>query len=176
MVIIIFLGIIISIKILESIKSGINVNNEIQNNNQIITEETEKNIIGGSDNMSNENDQSKNTKINLIINNKKFSASLENNETTRELVKMLPLTLNMSEMNSNEKYNYLESSLPTNSSVPNRINAGDIKLYGNDCLVIFYKSFNTSYSYTNLGKIDNANEFISELGRGNVTITFELAN
>ena len=135
--------------------------------------ENEENLILGSDNMNN---QSEEMKINLIVNNKTFSATLENNETTKELISMFPMTLNMSDLNSNEKYNYLNSTLTTNSSRPNRINAGDIKLYGNNCLVVFYDSFNSSYSYTNLGKIDNVDEFVSELGSGSVTITFELAN
>ena len=120
--------------------------------------------------------QSEEIKINLIVNNKTFSATLNNNETVRQLISKFPITLNMSDLHSNEKYNYLGSSLTTNSSTPRRINAGDIKLYGNSCLVIFYDSFNNSYDYTDLGKVDNVNEFVAELGGGNVTITFELAN
>lgn len=69
----------------------------------------------------------------------------------------------------------MNSNLTTNSSSPRRINSGDIKLFGSNCLVVFYDSFNTSYSYTDLGKIDNVDEFVKELGRENVTITFELA-
>lgn len=137
---------------------------EIQTNTQ--TEETNN----GSDNMNNEE-----IRVNLIVNNKTFSATLENNETTRKLIEMFPMKLNMSEMNSNEKYNYLDSNLPTNTTSPRTINAGDIKLYGNNCLVVFYKTFSTPYSYTNLGKVDNVNDFINELGRGNVNIRFELA-
>ena len=132
----------------------------------------DENNIEEGDNMDNQNE---NIKINLIVNNKTFSATLENNETTRELTAMLPLTLDMSDLNSNEKYNYLDTNLTTNGSRVNRINAGDIKLFGSNCLVIFYESFNTSYSYTNLGRVDNANDFVSELGSGSVTITFELA-
>ena len=82
----------------------------------------------------------------------------------------------MSDLNSNEKYNYLDKNLPTNRSRASRINAGDIKLYGNNCLVVFYESFNTSYSYTDLGKIDDVSAFASELGSGSVSIRFELLN
>ena len=122
--------------------------------------------------MNNENEE---IKINLTINNKTFSATLENNVTTRELISMFPMTLNMSELNSNEKYNYLDTDLTTNSSRQSRINAGDIKLYGSNCLVVFYESFNTSYSYTNLGTVDDVDSFVSELGNGSVTITFDVA-
>ena len=143
----------------------INTENSIANSEETIEE--------GSENMTN---QSENIKINLIVNNKSFSATLNNNETVKELISMFPMTLHMSDLNANEKYHYLDSSLVTNSSNPRRINAGDIKLYGNNCLVVFYDSFSTSYSYTDLGKVDDVEGFVSELGRGDVTITFELAN
>lgn len=162
----------------EILENNISNNQVTENINVIentdnISNNSENNLIGESDNMNNQNEA---IKINLIVNNKTFSATLENNETTRELVNIFPLTLNMSDLNSNEKYNYLDSRLTTNSTNPRRINAGDIKLYGSNCLVVFYESFNTSYSYTNLGKVDNVNEFVSELGRGSVNITFELIN
>ena len=121
------------------------------------------------------NNQNEEIKINLTINNKTFSATLENNVTTRELISMFPMTLNMSELNSNEKYNYLDTDLTTNSSKQSKINVGDIKLYGSNCLVVFYESFNTSYSYTNLGTVDDVDSFVSELGNGSVTITFDVA-
>ena len=143
----------------------INTENSIANSEETIEE--------GSENMTN---QSENIKINLIVNNKTFSATLNNNETVKELISMFPMTLHMSDLNANEKYHYLDSSLVTNSSNPRRINAGDIKLYGNNCLVVFYDSFNTSYSYTDLGEVDNVEGFISELGRGDVTMTFELVD
>lgn len=143
----------------------INTENSIANSEETIEE--------GSENMTN---QSENIKINLIVNNKTFSATLNNNETVKELISMFPMTLHMNDLNANEKYHYLDSSLVTNSSNPRRINAGDIKLYGNNCLVVFYDSFNTSYSYTDLGEVDNVEGFISELGRGDVTMTFELVD
>lgn len=146
-----------------------NIMNEQTNEMQIDTEISKE----GSENVNN---QSEEIKINLIVNSKIFSATLDNNETTRELIQMFPITLNMSDLHSNEKYNYLNSNLTTNSKTPGEINAGDIKLFGNNCLVVFYESFNNSYSYTDLGRVDNVSDFVSELGNGSVNITFELAN
>ncbi|MBP3195158.1 MAG: hypothetical protein J6M05_05785 [Cardiobacteriaceae bacterium] len=40
-------------------------------------------------------------------------------------------------------------------------------------LVIFYKDFSTNYSYTPLGKIDNAKNLPKALGRGNVRVKIE---
>lgn len=180
-----------------NIQNNINVNNTnktnntLENNNSenqilntIIEENQEitnleyvtgatKNLNLGSDNMNN---QSEEIKINLIVNNKTFTATLNNNETVRQLVSMFPMTLNMSDLHSNEKYNYLDTTLTTDSNRSGRINAGDIKLYGNDCLVVFYESFSNSYSYTDLGRVDNVDAFVSELGSGSVDIRFELVN
>ena len=122
----------------EILENNISNNQVTENINVIentdnISNNSENNLIGESDNMNNQNEA---IKINLIVNNKTFSATLENNETTRELVNIFPLTLNMSDLNSNEKYNYLDSRLTTNSTNPRRINAGDIKLYGSNCLVV----------------------------------------
>ena len=153
-------------------------NTEIATNNQnnIQTSQTNMDTTILKEGSENVNNLSEEIKINLIVNNKTFTATLNNNETARELVAMFPMTLNMSDLHSNEKYNYLDSSFTTNSNRPSKINAGDIKLYENNCLVVFYESFSNSYSYTHLGKVDNIDAFVSELGSGSVNIRFELAN
>ena len=42
--------------------------------------------------------------INIEINGVTYTASLEDNETSRELLNRLPLTITMNELNGNEKY------------------------------------------------------------------------
>ncbi len=110
--------------------------------------------------------------ITVTINGREFSATLYDNETARTFKELLPLTLDMSELNGNEKYYYLPDSLPRNSSIPSGINAGDIMLYGSDCIVIFYESFSTSYSYTPIGKIDDPDGLAAALGSVSVQATF----
>jgi len=110
-------------------------------------------------------------KINVIINDNSYILNLEDNETVTEFVKLLPKEFNMKELNDNEKYVYLNSSLPTNSSIPKKINKGDVMLYGDNCLVVFYKSFNTNYSYTKIGHIDN----FPDLDNKNIIIKFKTA-
>ena len=107
--------------------------------------------------------------VKAIINGKEYIIDLEDHETANSFVSLLPQELNMSEINGNEKYIYLDTALPTNSSNPKRINAGDVMLYGDNCLVIFYKSFDTSYSYTKIGHIDN----LPNLGNGSISVKFE---
>ena len=107
--------------------------------------------------------------VKAIINGKEYIINLEDNETANSFASLLPQELNMNELNGNEKYIYLDTKLPTNSSNPKRINAGDVMLYGDNCLVIFYKSFDTSYSYTKIGHIDN----LTNLGNGSISVKFE---
>lgn len=44
-------------------------------------------------------------------------------------------------------------------------------LYGDNCLVLFYKTFNTSYNYVKLGHIDNSAGLAKLLDTGNVKVT-----
>ena len=115
------------------------------------------------------NDLGVNNQVKVLIDKKEYTINLEDNETAKEFVNMLPLELNMNELNGNEKYIYLDTTLPTNSSNPKRINVGDVMLYGDNCLVIFYKSFDTSYSYTKIGHIDN----LLNLGNDSISVKFE---
>lgn len=130
-------------------------------------------------NTNSNNDENINSKeddnlnINIIINDEKFSATLVDNETSRKFISLFPLEITMNELNGNEKYNYLEESLPTSSYSPKQIKEGDIMLYGSDCLVLFYKSFNTSYSYTKLGTINNPKNLSNIVGNRNIKVRFE---
>ena len=53
----------------------------------------------------------------LIIGDKTFTVRLENNETAQALKAQLPLDLEMTELNGNEKY-YYYSTLPTSATGP----------------------------------------------------------
>jgi hypothetical protein len=112
--------------------------------------------------------------IKVMIGDNHFKAILESNAAANGFKRMLPLTISMKDLNSNEKFFDFSTSLPANASNPNTINSGDLMLWGSNTLVLFYKTFNTSYSYTRLGKIENPNGLSQALGSGNVTVTFEL--
>ena len=107
--------------------------------------------------------------INVNINDKRYTLVIEDNETAKKFISLLPQEFNMKELNGNEKYVYMNNSLPTNSINPEHIESGDVMLYGSDCLVIFYKSFDTNYSYTKIGHIDN----LPDLGNDNIIVKFE---
>ena len=111
--------------------------------------------------------------ITISAGDKNFSATLEDNSTARAFYEMLPLEIDMTELNGNEKYFYLDKNLPNAPANVNRIHAGDLMLFGSNCVVIFYKNFSTSYSYTRLGKINNPADLEKALGEGNVRVKFE---
>ena len=113
------------------------------------------------------------TSINVIVGSKTFTATLADSETGEAFAALLPLNVTMNELNGNEKYHYLSSSLPTAADQPGTINAGDLMLYGNNCVVLFYETFNSSYSYTRLGAIDNPSGLAAALGSGDVSVRFE---
>jgi hypothetical protein len=113
-------------------------------------------------------------KMEMKIGSKTFTITFIDNETVNAFKVMLPITIGMSELNGNEKYSYLTATLPTSASNPGTIHVGDLMLWGNNCIVIFYKTFKTSYSYTKIGSVDDVSDLEAALGSGNVTVTFEM--
>ncbi len=113
-------------------------------------------------------------KMRLKIGASTFTATLYDNETVTAFKSRLPMTVNMIELNGNEKYFDLPQSLPTNASNPGTVQNGKLMLYGANTLVLFYKTFATSYSYTRLGRVDDVAGLVAALGSGNVSVTFEL--
>lgn len=111
-------------------------------------------------------------KIMINVGGQSFQAVLYDNETAKALKERLPMTLNMEELHGNEKFYYLEEGLPTDSENVGNIQTGDIMLFGSDCLVLFFDDFNTSYSYTRIGQIEDAQGFVGVLADGTVEVTF----
>lgn len=125
-----------------------------------------------ADNNAGNNNQMENTSVIITVNGKEFNAVFYNNETANVFINMMPLTLNMSDLNGNEKYYNLSATLPVNSERVGSIKKGDIMLYGSNCIVVFYESFNTPYSYTKIGYIENTDNLAAALGKGSVSVTF----
>jgi hypothetical protein len=112
-------------------------------------------------------------KMKVTIGAKTFKAALEENSAVTELKGRLPLTVKMTELNGNEKYCDLPAALPAESKNPGTIHAGDLMLYGGNTLVLFYKTFQTSYRYTRLGRIDDPSGLAAAVGAGDLSVTFE---
>ena len=106
----------------------------------------------------------------LTIGDASFIIDLAATEAARELSGRLPLRLEMAELNGNEKYASLGSPLPAKAENVRRIEAGDVMLWRSDCLVVFYKSFDTPYSYTRIGHIADARGLEKAVGKGDVRV------
>ena len=113
----------------------------------------------------------KQTTLVLTIGDASFIIALADTEAARELSRRLPIRLEMAELNGNEKYVSLGSPLPAKAENVRRIKAGDVMLWGSDCLVVFYKSFDTPYSYTRIGHIADAQGLAKAVGKGDVLVS-----
>lgn len=126
----------------------------------------------GTDDNGNKEEQNMDRNITIQVGGKTFSATLADNEAARAFRSRLPLTLGMSDLNANEKYAYLAEPLPVAPVRPGTIRPGDLMLYGSSCVVLFYDTFSSGYSYTRLGQIDRPGELAAAVGRGSVRVTF----
>ena len=112
--------------------------------------------------------------ITMIINNQEWQVNLYQNDTVESLINRLPLTIQMKELHGNEKYHYLDFQLPIMSESIDQIETGDLMLFGNNCLVLFYESFSTPYQYTKIGYIDNLKNIKNLVGSKDVKVTFQV--
>lgn len=86
------------------------------------------------------------------------------------------ITITMNELNGNEKYYYFSESFPTETESVSMIHAGDLKLYGSSCLVLFYETFPTLYRYTSLGYVENPEGLAEALGTGSASVDIFVQN
>ena len=111
--------------------------------------------------------------IKLNISQQEYTAVLEDNPAVRQLMSKLPMTLEMEELNGNEKYYQFAEGFPANDEDIGQIHAGDIMLFAGHYVVIFYKDFPSQYRYTRLGHIDNPQGLAEALGPGKAVVSFQ---
>lgn len=109
------------------------------------------------------------------VNGTTFTATLADTQAAEEFRALLPLTVNATELNGNEKYAALDQALSMDgASVASPIESGDIFLYGGNDVVLFYQTHdNGSWSYVPIAHIDNPVGLAEAVGSGDVTITYE---
>lgn len=112
--------------------------------------------------------------IQIEVGEEVFSAKLYDNETTRAFLELFPVSVIMKDLNANEKYYYFSEDLPSDAVYPERVQAGDIMLFGSDCLVVFYESFSTSYSYTPMGVVEDIEGFVEAMKGTDVSVSFTI--
>lgn len=106
------------------------------------------------------------TTLTLSSGSSAWELVLEDNASATALRTLLPLSLPLQDVNGNEKYARLPRPLPTAPESPGLVRAGDVMLWGDDGLVIFYRTFRTSYRYTRLGCIGNISGLDAAFGPG----------
>ncbi|OAM30904.1 hypothetical protein A7P95_02035 [Eikenella longinqua] len=110
--------------------------------------------------------------MNLSINGQTFAAEFADTKAAAEFAALLPLALDMSDYNRNEKVATLPKTLTAADTAVKRIEAGDILLWQGNSIVVFYESFDTPYRYTRIGKITDAAGLKAALGAGNTAVRF----
>lgn len=108
----------------------------------------------------------------LTVGDRRFAITLTDNAAARAFAELLPLTLDMPDLNGNEKHVSLSKELPTDASRPGTIRNGDLMLYGSKTLVVFYLTFDSSYSYTRLGRVNDPTDLAQALGSRGVRVIF----
>ena len=108
--------------------------------------------------------------------NRTFTATLVDNSSTQALKEQLAkgnITVEMEDYANMEKVGSLGIRLPRNDR-QTTTGPGDIILYQGHNLVIYYDT--NSWSFTRLGKIDNASQadLKAALGKGDVKVTLSL--
>lgn len=111
--------------------------------------------------------------VNMTIDGTTFSVVWENNPSASALRARFPLALSMSDLHKNEKYGRLAQPLPASPQPVHTIHTGDIMLYGDDTLVLFYKDFDTTYTYTRLGRIKDTELLRNIHENVSISATFE---
>lgn len=108
----------------------------------------------------------------MSIGERRFTVSLADTAAARTFARQLPLTLAMAELNGNEKHAELPSALPMDAMRPGTIRSGDVMLYGATTLVVFYETFQSNYSYTRIGRVEDPTGLAAALGRGEAQVRF----
>ena len=108
--------------------------------------------------------------ITITVGSQVFKADIEDTETGKAFIAKLPLTLDMCELNQNEKYCY-GVSLPRDDKYYDSIAAGDLMLYSGNCIVLFYDRAG-GYSYTRIGTLTGTEGLKEALGTGSVRVSF----
>lgn len=128
-----------------------------------------------SDEKFEESEDITNMKMNVQIGDVSFTAVLEDNAATSELIEMMrqaPISIDMSDYSGFEKVGSLGKSLTTDNH-QTTTSAGDIVLYNGNQIVMFYGS--NSWSYTRIGRIEDLSGWEEALGSGSITVTFTVS-
>lgn len=117
-------------------------------------------------------DKSGEARMWMTAGGRRFAVTLADTAAAQAFAARLPMTLDMTDLNDNEKKFDLSKDLPADPSRPGTIRNGDLMLWGNNTVVVFYLTFHSPYAYTRLGRVDDPAGMAEALGRGSVKVQF----
>ena len=167
-------------------QEGNNSSNQQNIQNDINNSDIEENIISDNSNSLDETQNSQNegeevdmenARIKLTVNGNEVFVRLDDNQASRDLLKMLPLTLTFEDFNNTEKIATLPNELST-EGLPSGYTPqiGDFSYYapwGN--VSVFYKDFRYSSSLYKLGTIESGTEILENIS-SDFEVTIESIN
>ena len=113
----------------------------------------------------------------IKLNGKEFEFEFKDTEVANQIKSKLPFTVKMTNLNGNEVYyQFSGESFTSNHKSVGTINMGDIYLYQSNYLVLFYKTFTTSYSYTEIGKLKDATGLDTIIGSSDIEVEWFKTN
>lgn len=111
--------------------------------------------------------------ITVTIAEETFELFLENNASAQAFSELLPLELEMVDVNGNEKFYLLADHLPSQERCSCLIKAGDLLLCQTNELTFFYDDSKTCFKYTYLGHVKDSQNFRKAMTGKIVTVIFE---
>lgn len=108
----------------------------------------------------------------MTVGERRFAIVLADNPAAQAFSALLPLKLDMEDLNGNEKKFDLPAALPQNASKPGTIRNGDLMLWQSKTVVLFYLTFGSPYPYTRLGRVADPVGLAQALGKGNIQVVF----
>lgn len=124
-----------------------------------------------------DNDNSDNdmvTKMNITVNGRTLTATLEDNVTTRAFVEKMPITLPMMDLYRREMCYRFPEALPTDNAHSRGYEVGEIVYYPPmHSFVIMYKQNGEHFQMQSIGRVDSGVEIFN--GIGDVDVRFEKA-
>ena len=121
-----------------------------------------------------EDEEMKMTHIRLTEGRQHWTAALEDNALTRELVKRLPMTIPMMDLYGRELCYRFPEALPTDSVEYRGYRVGEIVYWPpRHSFVILYAQNGEAFDMQRVGRIEWGLEELARLGDAEVTITLE---
>jgi hypothetical protein len=108
----------------------------------------------------------------MTVGERRFAVTLGDTPAAKAFAARVPFSIDMSDLNGNEKHAKLRSPLPADASRPGTIRTGDVMLWGSDTLVVFYLTFESPYSYTRIARVDDPAGLRHALGAGDARVSF----